>query len=70
MITFDSKVDIANNCEFWGYIEQRTFHWVAVDLCGNKNDLTIIVRLIDTEPPILIGVPEMTCVDDPLLAFG
>jgi hypothetical protein len=67
MISFNKNIIFSNNCKFWGYIEERTYHWHGIDKCGNETDLTIIVRLVDTEAPVLINVPELTCVDDPLL---
>ncbi|MBK9105719.1 MAG: T9SS type A sorting domain-containing protein [Saprospiraceae bacterium] len=66
-ISFHSDADVVRNCEFFGYIEQRLYTWIGVDQCGNETSLTIIVRLIDNEPPVLIGVPEMVCADDPAL---
>jgi len=66
-ISFDRNIFESNNCRFFGYLEQRTFHWVGVDLCGNETKLTIIARLIDTESPVLIDVPDTTCINDPAL---
>ncbi len=66
-VTFDRKVINANNCDFSGYIQQQILHWEAVDLCGNVASMTITVSLIDNEAPVLIGVPSLTCLDDPSL---
>jgi len=66
-ITLDTDIILSNNCDYFGYIEQRTFTWTGVDQCGNQTSLTILVRLIDHEPPVLIGVPEVVCSDDPML---
>lgn len=66
-ISFDEDIILSNNCDYFGYIEERTFQWEAIDQCGNKTSLTLKVHLIDDEAPVLIGVPEMTCVGDPAL---
>jgi hypothetical protein len=67
IIAFDETITIQANCEFFGYIEQRIYQWTAVDPCGNTTILTLTVRLIDNEAPVLSGVPEMVCLDDPAL---
>jgi hypothetical protein len=67
LVTFNVTTDETNNCEFYGYIAQRTYRWTAVDACGNASLMTIFVRLVDNEAPQLIGVPEMACIGDPAL---
>ncbi|MBK9982996.1 MAG: HYR domain-containing protein [Saprospiraceae bacterium] len=66
-VSFDRDQNFANNCEFWGYIEQKKLHWAGIDQCGNKTSLTIYARLVDHEAPVLIGVPDIVCADDPAL---
>ncbi|HZV70930.1 MAG TPA: ice-binding family protein [Saprospiraceae bacterium] len=66
-LTFDRTVTEAAHCDFSGYIEQQILHWAAVDLCGNEVSLTITVRLTDDVAPVLIGVPEIACINDPSL---
>ncbi|MBK9983805.1 MAG: T9SS type A sorting domain-containing protein, partial [Saprospiraceae bacterium] len=66
-IKFEKNTIHAVNCKRAGYREQQTYHWHAVDVCGNATDLTIIAQLIDTEAPVIHGVPDTACVDD--LAF-
>jgi hypothetical protein len=66
-ITFDTDIILSNNCDHFGYIEQRTFQWVAIDQCGNQTSLTLTAHLIDDQPPVLIGVPSLTCDGDPAL---
>lgn len=66
-ISFDEDIIHSNNCDYFGYIEERKFQWEAIDQCGNKTSLTLKVHLIDDEAPVLIGVPEMTCIGDPAL---
>ncbi|MEO6131464.1 MAG: T9SS type A sorting domain-containing protein, partial [Saprospiraceae bacterium] len=67
MISFDVQTKETNNCKYFGYLEQRILHWKAVDLCGNVSNLTITARLVDHEAPVLLNVPDTTCVDDPSL---
>jgi hypothetical protein len=67
LVTFNVTTDETNNCEFYGYIAQRTYQWTAVDACGNASLMTIFVRLVDNEAPQLIGVPEIACIGDPAL---
>ncbi|MBP7239742.1 MAG: T9SS type A sorting domain-containing protein, partial [Saprospiraceae bacterium] len=66
-ITFDKDIVLSNNCDYFGYIEQRVFRWNAVDQCGNQTSLTLTAHLIDDEPPVLVGVPPLTCTGDPAL---
>lgn len=66
-INFTGETIIANNCKFWGYIENRIYSWKAIDQCGNTSSFVITARLIDTEPPVIVGVPDTTCIGDPAL---
>jgi hypothetical protein len=66
-ISFNKDIVVPVNCDFAGYEEQQTFHWTAFDNCGNESSLTLIARLIDREAPVLIGVPEIACINDPRL---
>ena len=63
-ITFDKDIILSNNCDYFGYIEQRVFRWDAIDQCGNKTSLTLTANLIDDESPVLVGVPSLTCIGD------
>ena len=67
VVSFTENTNTVTNCDFYGYMEQRTYQWNAVDPCGNTTNLTIIARLIDNEAPVITGVPEMTCIGDPSL---
>ncbi|MDQ3015438.1 MAG: T9SS type A sorting domain-containing protein, partial [Bacteroidota bacterium] len=66
-IKLDKTIFKTRNCKFFGYIEQRIYTWTGVDQCGNKTTLTITVHLIDDEAPVISGVPEMACENDPAL---
>jgi hypothetical protein len=48
-----------------GQIIVRT--WTANDDCGNVTTETQIITLVDNEAPILIGVPDVTCIGAPEL---
>ncbi|MEO5906119.1 MAG: hypothetical protein ABIQ11_05300, partial [Saprospiraceae bacterium] len=65
--TFNAENHIANNCEFWGYVENRVFTWEMIDQCGNETTMTITARLVDREAPQIVGVPDTTCIGDPML---
>jgi Secretion system C-terminal sorting domain len=67
ILSFDKNTIESINCKLAGYLEQRTYHWKAVDNCGNETNLTIAARLIDTEAPVLIGVPDIACINDKVL---
>lgn len=67
LIEFDADEFTTRNCKYFGYIEQRIYQWVATDACGNQSTFTITVHLIDDEEPVILGVPEMTCLEDPAL---
>ncbi len=67
IIKFGSTNFETRNCGFYGYLQQKTFTWTAVDPCGNITTMTITAQLIDNEPPVLVGVPSMTCIGDPAL---
>ncbi len=67
-VQFTMKTHTANNCEFYGYVEQRTFQWTAVDECGNASTLTLVVELDDDEAPVFsTDLPAFACVGDPAL---
>ncbi|MGB4847126.1 MAG: T9SS type A sorting domain-containing protein, partial [Saprospiraceae bacterium] len=69
IIKFDKSIIHSVNCKRAGYLEQQTFHWYAIDNCGNETSLTIIAQLVDHEAPAISGVPEITCIDDSALKF-
>ena len=67
VINFNIDTIYAANCEDLGYLEQRTYLWTGIDECGNLSEMTFSARLIDNQPPVLTGVPDTTCISDPLL---
>lgn len=64
VISFTSNTLTPRNCKFFGYVEQRKYEWIGVDQCGNQTTLSVTVHLIDNEPPVLVGVPEMACIGE------
>lgn len=66
-ISFKESTVYARNCEFSGFVEQRTYQWTGTDACGNQSTLTLLVYLIDNEAPVIVGVPEVACIGDPIL---
>ncbi|MBK8706729.1 MAG: hypothetical protein IPN33_26205 [Saprospiraceae bacterium] len=42
--------------------------WTARDNCGNVAVATQYITLIDEEAPVMIGVPDTTCIGDPVLS--
>ncbi|HSF88789.1 MAG TPA: ice-binding family protein, partial [Saprospiraceae bacterium] len=63
-VSFTTEVDVQTNCEFFGYLEERIYHWTGTDLCSNTTSLTITIRLIDNEAPVITGVPDTACIGD------
>ena len=49
-----------------GQVLVRT--WIAKDDCGNETIETQNITLIDSEAPVLIGVPDVICIGDPALS--
>ncbi|MEP6795312.1 MAG: T9SS type A sorting domain-containing protein, partial [Saprospiraceae bacterium] len=69
IIKFDRNTLHSVNCKRAGYLEQQTYHWYAIDNCGNETSLTIIAQLVDHEAPMISGVPDIACIDDSALKF-
>ena len=65
VMSFTVDTLLASDCEALGFVEQRTYTWVAVDDCINLSTMSIYARLIDTEAPIFTGVPDITCLSIP-----
>jgi hypothetical protein len=65
----DFKTDyiLNDNCEFAGFLEQQHFFWEAIDGCGNTSEFSFTARVNDYQPPIILDVPDIACIEDPLL---
>ncbi|MDQ3017876.1 MAG: HYR domain-containing protein, partial [Bacteroidota bacterium] len=46
------------NCTVDGYINLYRLRWVITDVCGNSSSASVQLKLVDTIPPVLFGVPE------------
>ncbi|MEO6130862.1 MAG: ice-binding family protein, partial [Saprospiraceae bacterium] len=66
-VTFSQSGSTPRNCEFFGFVEEQQYSWTAVDQCGNQTTLTLTAHVLDTEPPVLVGVPAIACAGDPAL---
>ena len=59
-------VDLLMNvgdCKKDGYLMLMTCAWEATDNCGNKSQMLIYVKVVDTEAPIIKNVPTDITVD-------
>ncbi|MEO6131506.1 MAG: T9SS type A sorting domain-containing protein, partial [Saprospiraceae bacterium] len=45
------------NCTADGYINKYKLTWTATDVCGNSSSRVAFIELIDTIPPVILGVP-------------
>lgn len=57
MVDFVEKIDVSDNCAVDGYLSLMECTWIATDGCGNTDSLKIFVRVVDTQAPVLAGVP-------------
>jgi hypothetical protein len=54
---FTVDVIITEDCEEDGYYERRIYTWIATDICGNADTLTVIVDIVDDIPPVFLDFP-------------
>ncbi|MCO6484212.1 MAG: gliding motility-associated C-terminal domain-containing protein, partial [Saprospiraceae bacterium] len=62
LVVFSETVKFGQ-CATDGYLYELTCTWTATDACGNANAYYIIVRVTDSTPPLLVGVPADETVD-------
>lgn len=62
-VTFIERFVGRGNCIQTGFIMLMECGWVATDECGNESRWMVFVKIVDTEPPILSGVPADTMVN-------
>ncbi len=56
-VTFDSTV-VNGNCLVDGYLTLKSYTWTGRDNLGNTSTYKIFVKISDSTPPVLIGVPN------------
>jgi hypothetical protein len=56
-ITFTESAVASDSCELDGYIAIYTYNWTATDSCGNTATAVSHLTIIDTIPPVILGVP-------------
>ncbi len=59
-IVLSSEVT-SGSCSGQDYIVIRT--WVATDNCGNSSQITQVINIKDTQPPVLNGIPNNLTVE-------
>ena len=59
---FTLDVSYAGDCVAEGYYEHRVYTWVATDVCGNSNVVSISVDILDDISPVISQVPAPTTV--------
>jgi large repetitive protein len=59
-VTVDHTSELVGegDCAEDGFIVMYRHVWTAVDACGNSDSVTVYVKLIDSIPPVIVGVPE------------
>lgn len=68
---FTVEITPADDCVLDGYAERRIYTWIATDICGNADTLTIVIDIMDDVAPAFSfgfsGVPgDITIVCEPL----
>lgn len=62
-VTVSETIEGGGNCIEDGYFYQIRCVWTATDECGNLDSLVLFIRIMDTQAPILHGVPADVTVD-------
>ncbi|MEO5907034.1 MAG: hypothetical protein ABIQ11_09920, partial [Saprospiraceae bacterium] len=56
-VTFNQVVIADGNCEEDGFITRFRLTWTATDVCGNSSNAFVFMNLVDTIPPVILGIP-------------
>jgi gliding motility-associated-like protein/uncharacterized repeat protein (TIGR01451 family) len=51
------------NCQTNGYLATAKFQWTATDACGNTALLSLNVKMVDEDAPVLSSLPSILTVD-------
>ena len=63
---FDLQVIVSSNVNQDGFTEQRRYKWLASDICGNMDSVSMIVNIMDDIPPVMELPDNMTIICSPL----
>ncbi|MBC6995680.1 ice-binding family protein [Neolewinella lacunae] len=69
-IAFTHTLESEGSCAEDGYISLFRLTWTATDNCNNSSSVVLFLALVDTIPPVLIGVPQditVNCDDIPAI---
>jgi hypothetical protein len=55
---FESEVRFIGDCVADGYFRDYGYTWAATDDCDYVTVLDVLFRIIDTIPPVLVGIPD------------
>ncbi|RMG80315.1 MAG: hypothetical protein D6714_14875, partial [Bacteroidetes bacterium] len=67
-VTFEEEVEQSDCVSQNGLKVTLSCHWIATDECGNADTLTLIMKVVDNTPPVILGVPadtSVTCANIP-----
>ena len=57
VVTYEEELLSVGDCPVDGYIRLFQHNWSATDGCGNASNVSIVMMLVDTIPPQIVGVP-------------
>src|SRR5690606_37292958 len=55
-VEFTAVSNLSDDCNEEGYLMQMTYQWIASDNCGNTTSFSVVIQVVDTIAPVLIGV--------------
>ncbi len=69
---FKDNLQLLGNCKKDGYIMLMNCSWIATDDCGNKTEVILYFKVVDTKPPWINNAPSDITIDcdNPLSYFS